>query len=174
MNLPDEIAIASEARVNTLLDGRSSWTGPTGLHWTSDGDSLTVATKRGRRRAGARVGPDGVTCSPKLFSHVMPWSKIAALSWDLSGRGTGCHLCVCEFGSPYPHPMRAASLDMAEVRALLAELRPFVEEMGAEVIDTSDAATAWWHRDPRSQLRPPPVETPARPAADSFGGLPDR
>lgn len=119
--------------------------------WRMDGDDYVLGSSLpalGRR--GLRVGPSGIEAG-LLRRKTWRWPAIAAVSWDRYPYPTGS-LAVCLYGDPWvktlPVPVWRWQSSWDHVRALLEQIRPIVEAMGARVENRDEPATDWWHLHP--------------------------
>ena len=124
---------------------------PSRLTLRSLGDDWVVHSERGMMTGGATFIDEGLTCRVWGRNRLVSWADVAAVSWD-SDRSV-YWLCACLYGRATPQPMDAASIDLVEVRSLLADVRPIVERHGSSVVDDVDAALYWWPLDQRSSSR---------------------
>ena len=121
--------------------------------WRKDGDDFVLEPGLpGLRRRGVRVGPSGIE-SGLLRRKRWAWPAIAAVTWD--GRPHQGALAVCLRGDPWVKELSAPVLlwnrSPDRLCALLEEIRPLVEAMGARVEGRDEAATHWWHLDPEAR-----------------------
>lgn len=124
--------------------------------WKIDGTDLVLESSApllGRR--GPRVGPSGIE-GGLLRRKRWQWSAIAAVTWDIAGRGAAS-LAVCIHGDPWvralPVPLFGWDMSWDQVRALLEPIRPIITAMGARVENRDEAAIHWWHLDPDARPR---------------------
>jgi hypothetical protein len=123
------------------------------LRWQKDGDDhVLVSSVPVLGRRGPRIGPEGIA-SGLLWRKTWPWAGIAAVSWDvIDGAGT---LALCLHRDAWPKELSTWAwpwdITWEKCRALLEEIRPVVERMGARVENREEAAVHWWHLDPEAR-----------------------